>query len=638
LVFGDGTAGGVLDTAQLQERILRIAGAGPSPEANNESTGSEIWMDDVTGDGLGDLLIARQNHSPDASRYGAGALTILVGGPALRSYAATLQYLDLAQDPPPGVLMSTLIGAATADRLGMWLRTGDVTGDGIADIVVGADQEDGGGENDSGAAYVIRGGPHLAVSQHVDQPFDLADFGVTTLPGNLARITPPVGSTEFHFGATCQIGDLDGNGIGEVLVAAALNRVGGILKASGAPAGSAHGIGGSPDGTVYIAWDDNFTGAWPNGYSFDISSPPVGSRTIIQGSVLNREFGEEMLAGLDYDDDGAADLFVGDIVGDWTASQDRPNSGTGHVLYSASTLKGLVFGLDTPPPGLVTTTILGSAIGDIAADTAAHGDFDDDGIADLMVSSPNADPQGRIGAGALHVFFGQSGPWPPLVDLASPPPPASVRLTEVHGANGGAGSDTGDMLCYSAAAGDVDGDGRVDLVGNEMSGNGLAPGTEDVGNLIILSGALLAGVPACGDSLDNDRDGLTDSGPGGDPGCADGNDLSEKDPALPCDDGADNEPVPDGRVDYRTDLSGDPGCYNPTGPTENPACDDGLDNDSDGQIDWNGGPGGEPADTVCNGQGWRGREAPRRCGLGFELALLLVPLMGIHARRRRALG
>ena len=39
--------------------------------------------------------------------------------------------------------------------------------------------------------------------------------------------------------------------------------------------------------------------------------------------------------------------------------------------------------------------------------------------------------------------------------------------------------------------GDVDGDGLTDFITNEMIGNGLAEGTEDVGNLIVISGHLL---------------------------------------------------------------------------------------------------------------------------------------------------
>ncbi len=482
LVFGDGTTGGIVDTFLDDPGVLRIAGAG-----ERENAGSEIWMDDVTGDGIADLLICRQNHSPSAQRIGAGALTILAGGAPLRGQAKSLETVDLAA-PPPGLTLTTFIGAGELDRLGIWARTGDVTGDGIADIVVGADQEDGPGEDDRGAVYVIRGGPHLAGGGTVD----LAQAGA--LDGHLAHLTPPPGATGYHLGGTCQIADLDGNGRAEVLAAATLNRAGASLPPDGAPPGSTVGSGGAPDGTLYIAWDDNFpAGLWPAGYTIDLSAAP-GGVTAINGETLNRNFGEELLGGLDYDADGHADLFVGDLLADGSPGSDRPSSGVGYVFYRAADLRGLDFDLETPPPGLPLTRILGPQSGAIGGDTAAHGDVDGDGLADLAFASPHASPAGRASAGAVHVLYGRTGGWPAIIDLAEGafPSPDDAAIAEIRGALGSDGPlDTGDTLGYSAAAGDVDGDGLIDLVINEMVGNGLHPGTRDVGNLIITSGAAL---------------------------------------------------------------------------------------------------------------------------------------------------
>lgn len=480
LVFGDGTGGGSLDTAGTHTEILEFAGSGM-----DEVAGSEIWMDDVTGDGLGDLLIARQNYSPGPSRIGAGAFTIVVGGPELRTFAAGEMFADLADSSTPPRFV-TFVGPSSLARLGMWIRTGDVTGDGIADIVVSADQTSEAGEMHRGAVYVIRGGGHLSAEQTID----LANFGATGLASRIARVTPPPGSAEFHLGATVQIADLDGNGTAEVLMAAALNRAGGILTADGAPAGSAHGTGGAPNGRVFIEWDDNFSGAWAPGFTFVAGSGP-GTSTRIDGIACNESFGEELLGGLDYDGDLAPDLFVGDIAGN-CGTVSQPFAGSGHLFFDAALLKGATIDRDAPPSGVARTDFFGADSGDISADTALHGDFDADGIADLAFSSPHADPLGRFHAGILHVFFGKDGVWPTEVDLGGPFPDASVlRMTEIWGAKGRVGQDEGDTLAYSAAAGDVDGDGCPDLITNEMLGNGVLPAAEDAGNLIVIGAKTL---------------------------------------------------------------------------------------------------------------------------------------------------
>ena len=54
--------------------------------------------------------------------------------------------------------------------------------------------------------------------------------------------------------------------------------------------------------------------------------------------------------------------------------------------------------------------------------------------------------------------------------------------------------------------------------------------------------------PLCNDGIDNDQDGLVDFA-GGDPGCSDANDVSEKAAGLACDDGIDNDQ--DGKIDFR---------------------------------------------------------------------------------------
>jgi probable HAF family extracellular repeat protein len=73
-------------------------------------------------------------------------------------------------------------------------------------------------------------------------------------------------------------------------------------------------------------------------------------------------------------------------------------------------------------------------------------------------------------------------------------------------------------------------------------------------------------------------------------------------------------------------INGEFHAYLLTPVPSNTACSDGLDNDGDGLIDY-------PTDLQC----WGAEDASEhrsRCGLGFELALVLPLLMGARTRQR----
>jgi FG-GAP repeat protein len=475
VVLNDGSLSGALDTADADPRILHLQGSQPF-----EYSGSELWMDDVTGDGVGDVLIARQNHSAGPERRAAGAVSVVVGGPLLRERSRSLEPISL-DDPDTELPILTLVGAAADSRLGIWLRSGDVTGDGISDLLVGADRE-AAGATEAGAVYVVAGGPHLSVTATVG----LDATAGTALAGNVARLVPPAEPEprDYHFGATCQLADLDGNGRAEVLVAAALNRAGAIFDVDGGT--DAPGSGGPPGGTLYIVWDDNLPPPpWPDGFGFAVDAGPGGYSEIV-GGPGNSELGEELLGGLDWDADGTPDLFVGDLVANL---RSRPSAGSSHIIYDAARLRGVrssIADLGALQPPFRTTTIIGAAAGDISGDTAAQGDFSGDGVPDLVVCSPHHNPIGRHSAGALHVLYGRAGGWPAVIDLAELPPRSELDVLPVFGAHGSFGADRGDTLCYSAATGDLDGDGRTDLIVNEMVGNGRAPDAINVGNMLLI--------------------------------------------------------------------------------------------------------------------------------------------------------
>nr|MDJ0868712.1 hypothetical protein [Myxococcota bacterium] len=120
-------------------------------------------------------------------------------------------------------------------------------------------------------------------------------------------------------------------------------------------------------------------------------------------------------------------------------------------------------------------------------------------------------------------------------------------------------------------------------------------------------------------ALDRDLDGALDS---------DERDANT-DPANPgsitgaCNDGVDNDG--DGDIDLADAACTSAGLHN-----ESPECDDGVDNDHDALVDL--------ADPDCaDSADDRERKNSSSCGLGGEVAFLLIPWMTWRLRRRRSL-
>ncbi|CAL9615095.1 hypothetical protein SUDANB6_05731 [Streptomyces sp. enrichment culture] len=90
----------------------------------------------------------------------------------------------------------------------------------------------------------------------------------------------------------------------------------------------------------------------------------------------------------------------------------------------------------------------------VSAATSAADDFNGDGVADLVVATPNAPVDGQINAGSVTVLYGSAD---------GVAPARSTTLTQSSpGVPGDAGSH--DLFGTTHAAGDLDADGYTDLV------------------------------------------------------------------------------------------------------------------------------------------------------------------------------
>jgi hypothetical protein len=197
---------------------------------------------DVNGDGYADVIAGAPFN--DAGALNAGALYLFLGNSGVS--------IDSTAD-------ATFVGAAASDALGRSIASNaDVNGDGFADIVAGAELSDIGGAN-AGQVYIY--------------------FGAST-PDTVADVILSGVAAGDQFGHAVDAGDVNGDGLSDVIVGAWLA-----------------GGGGMGRGVAYV-----FFGGTP----FDLTSDAV-----INGASDFASLGTSVANAQDVNGDGLADVVVG---------------------------------------------------------------------------------------------------------------------------------------------------------------------------------------------------------------------------------------------------------------------------------------------------------------------------------------
>ncbi len=370
---------------------------------------------DVNGDGLTDVLIGAPLAGAVPTATGTTGAAGTAGPAAVPpTGAAYLVYgrkgtaaIDLAAPDFGGV---RLTGAEAGSFLGRSVASlPDVNGDGRPELLIGAPARDAGGRKDAGSAYVVFGttAPTVDVSKLAEE-------------GTGYRVDGPAAGA-LAGRALGAIGDLNGDGRPELLLTAP--RAG--------DSGRAYVLfGRATPGVIDLAQLGS------QGYAID--GPPSG----VPGSWL----GESIAAAGDANGDGTPDLVVGAHLGD---GPDRVRGGLAFVLFG----KDDATTVDLAKLGDGGFRITGvSAQDQTGFAVAPAGDFNADGLDDVAVSAPLADPLSRETAGAVYVVYGRKGEAKD-VDLAE----IGDRGIRIAGV-------AGDTLGFALdAAGDLDGDGGDDL-------------------------------------------------------------------------------------------------------------------------------------------------------------------------------
>ncbi|MBK8020004.1 MAG: cytochrome c [Chloroflexi bacterium] len=443
---------------------------------SGDMAGAETYVGDFNGDGFDDLLFSAQNSDgPQQARSNAGAAYVLLGAVDF----AKRGDVDL-RDEQPDVI--AFYGASPEDRLGLWLEGGDFDGDGIEDVLIGANQADGleNSRINAGEVWMI--------------------FGTEDLVGKYGAATdmaaPPADGTRIVgadyddlMGSTVWGDDLNGDGYDEAIVSAALWR------ASSGIGGISFGGGDGPDNFRYNSGETFvlFGRADIRGQVIDLADllddegRPVDNRlTAIYGKDANDLLGEEIAVG-DLDGDGRNDLILGTLVGDG-AEDTQDEAGEAWVIYTHEPFAGQMIDLAAPEPGRAVV-IYPDQADSKAGDTLRAADLDQDGVDDLFYGAPDYDPTGydgvvRRNAGMMAILFGAVGGLPhENGEILLFDPPAGLRVRYI------VGPEDNDMMPYALAIGDVDGDGVIDIAPNAMGGDGAGNAQVNAGEIYVISGA-----------------------------------------------------------------------------------------------------------------------------------------------------
>lgn len=315
---------------------------------------------DLNGDGIDDICFGAEWADPEG-RSNAGQCYVVYG--KNDEFPAEWDVSTLN-----GSTGFTISGIAADNHVGRGVAfAGDLNGDGIDDLVVGASYVN----SFAGAVYVIFG----------DDEGYPASFDLTSLDGSNGVALH--GEDDEQAGASVSsAGDLNADGIVDLLIGATTS---------------------ANPGRAFVVFGR--TGAYPASYRLADLNGSNGF--VFIGQHQNDNYGASVSNAGDLNSDGIDDLIIGSYSAD-PPTEAGSNQGQAFVL----------FGRDTGFPASMDVSSLNGANGfmltgrdpddNAGYDVASAGDVNGDGIDDILVSATGAGP-GESEIGESYVVYGRLG-------------------------------------------------------------------------------------------------------------------------------------------------------------------------------------------------------------------------------------
>lgn len=391
--------------------LFRVSGAAVN-DALGLVAGGRIVVGEVTGDAVNDLIVSAPGADATAvgPRAEAGEVYVIAGGAGLTGNLL----IDLGAMTPPTQMVARIYGGTAGDALAV-LAAGDITGDGVGDLVLGAPNN----ASLTGAIHIVVG----PVSGTID---------LNAAPGNVYTIAG--GAAGDSLGTNAAIGDFGGSAANDLLLGVPKAAPGGLERR-----GTAYGFFG-----------------------------PIGASTTV-GAADVTWLGPGIRTGF------GTNVAIGNVTG--SAANEAVISGaqlrSGAVQHGGVTVwSGVVAGtVDMSAGGTPTMFVVGPDQNDECGTGLQLGRVNADTYDDIVFTCSLADgptDPSDLQVGEMHMIIGATT-LPASYDL-------TMRPSQLV-AYGAEQRDRIGRYIVALAVGDLDGDTRADMcVGSYLGGGATDPG------------------------------------------------------------------------------------------------------------------------------------------------------------------